>query len=80
MARDEVEAAKLAVDLRDELADLLLQLRRVGEGWRGDLDHDDLADPLRVGEQEVAEGAQLDNPSAYIQWKGPMNVPSAVHL
>ena len=57
--RDEVERAVLAVDVRDELGHLALELRRVRHGARRDLDEDDVPDPLRVVLQQLLERAQL---------------------
>ena len=59
MHRDEVQRSVLAVDVRDELRHLALELRRVRERGRRDLDEDDVADPLRVVLQQFLECAQL---------------------
>ena len=45
---DKVKAAVLAVDVSDELADHALELGGVRECGARHLDHDDVADPLRV--------------------------------
>ena len=57
--RNKVEPAVLAVDLADELGDLTLELRAVGERGRRDLDEHNLADPLGVVVQELLERSQL---------------------
>ena len=64
MHRDEVERTILAVDMRDELRHLPLELRRVGQCGRRHLDEDDVPDPLRIVLQELLECAQLGPVSA----------------
>ena len=56
---DEVERAVLAVDVGDELGDDAFELGGVGECGRGDLDHDDVADPFWVVLQELLECPEL---------------------
>ena len=64
MHRDEVERTILAVDMRNELRYLPLELRRVRQRGRRDLDENDIPDPLRVILQELLERAQLPLVSA----------------
>ena len=58
---DEVQAPVLAVDVRDELGDLALEARRVGQGGGGDLDEDDLPSPLRIVLEELLKRFELLN-------------------
>jgi hypothetical protein len=48
MNRDKIQTPILAVDMRDELADLSLKLRRVRQRRRRHLDHNRIPDPFRV--------------------------------
>lgn len=57
--RNEVERPVFAVDMRDKLGHLALELGRVGERGRRHLDEDDVPDPLRVVLQKLLECAQL---------------------
>lgn len=57
---NEIEASVFAIDVGDELADHTLQLGRVGKGRAGDLDHDDIANPLGVVLQQLFECTKLE--------------------
>ena len=59
MHRDEVQRSVLAVDVRDELRHLALELRRVRQRGGRDLNEDDVADPLRVVLEQLLKHAQL---------------------
>ena len=59
MYRYEVERAKRSVDMRDELAHLPFEARRVRQRGRGHLDEHDLPDPFRVVLQEALECTEL---------------------
>ena len=59
MYGNEIQSTELAVDLSNELRDLMLKTRGVGEGGRGDLDQDDVSNPLGVCSEEAGECAQL---------------------
>lgn len=56
---DKVQRTVLSVDVSDELGNLTLQLRRICQGGRGDLNENDFSDPLRVLLQQFFEGSQL---------------------
>ena len=56
---DGVERAALAIDVRDELGHLALELRRVRQRGGRDLNEDDVADPLRVVLEQLLKHAQL---------------------
>lgn len=64
--RDEIKRTILAVDVRDELRHLPLELRGVGQRGRRHLDENDISDPLRVLLQELLERAQLVLKSASV--------------
>ena len=59
MDGNEVQRAVLSIDVSDEFGDLTLQFRRICQGGRGDLDKDDLSNPLRVVLQQFFKGTQL---------------------
>lgn len=59
MHRHEIQAPKLAINIRDELANLPLELGRVGQGGRRNLDEHDVPDPLGVRLEELVEGLEL---------------------
>lgn len=61
MDRDEVQTSIFTIDVRNEFADLPLKLGRVRQGGRGDLDHDNIANPLREILEELLKRAKLRN-------------------
>jgi hypothetical protein len=83
--RDKVEAAVLAVDVRDELGHLALEPRRIGRERRGrrDLDEDDVADPFGVVLEQLFERAELATadrqPSDSRDEDGPQRPPFGRH-
>ena len=48
MDGNEIERTVLSVDVSDEFGHLMLQFWRICQGGRGDLNEDDLSNPLRV--------------------------------
>lgn len=56
---NEVQRTILSVDVSNELRYLMLQFWRVCQGRRGNLNENDLSDPLRVVLQQFFEGSQL---------------------
>ena len=56
---DKVKRAVLSIDMRNELRHLALELGRVRERGRRDLDEHDLAHPLRVVLQQLLERTKL---------------------
>jgi hypothetical protein len=55
----EVKRTVGAVDVADKLGNEALKLGGLGESWGSDLNEDDLATPLGVGEEELFKGLQL---------------------
>lgn len=60
MDRNEIQTPVLAIYMRHKLGYNPLELRRICKGRGSDLDHDDIADPLRVILQKFFERAQLE--------------------
>jgi hypothetical protein len=54
---NEVQRTILSVDVSDEFGHLTLQFWRICQGGRGNLDKDDLSDPLWVILQQFFEGS-----------------------
>jgi hypothetical protein len=61
MDRNKVEGSIFAIDMRDKLGNLSLEFRRVRQGRRRHLDHDNVTDPLRVIAKELFESMELWN-------------------
>lgn len=59
MNRYEIQTPVLAINMRDELADLPLEFWRVRQRRRSHLDHDHIPDPLWVVLQELLKCAEL---------------------
>ena len=57
--RNKVQRAILAIDVRNKLAHLAFELRRVRQRGGRDLNEDDVADPLRVVLEQLLKHAQL---------------------
>ena len=56
---NKVQRTILSVDVSNELGNLTLQFWRIRQGGRGNLDENDLSNPLRVVLQQFFEGSQL---------------------
>jgi hypothetical protein len=61
MDRNEVEGSIFTVDVSNKLRHLSLKLRGVRQCGRCHLDHDNVADPLRIIAQQFFESAELQN-------------------
>ena len=69
MHRDEVQRTVLAVDVRNEFRNLTLELGRVCQRGRSDLDKDNVPNPLWVIVEELLEGTELYMQSLLAQEK-----------
>jgi len=61
MDRNKIEGSIFAIDMRDKLGNLSLEFRRVRQGRRRHLDHDNVADPLRIIIEQLFESMKLGN-------------------
>ena len=61
MDRNKIEGSIFAIDMRDKLGNLSLEFRRVRQGRRRHLDHDNVADPLRIIVEQFFESMKLGN-------------------
>ena len=59
MYGDKVQRTILSIDVGNEFADHTLKFGRIGQGRACDLNHDDVAHPLRVVLQELLECTEL---------------------
>ena len=59
MYRYEIQASILAINMRDKLRHDAFKFGRVCKGRRGDLDHDDIPDPLGVILEKFLESTKL---------------------
>lgn len=61
MDRNKIERSVFAIDMSDKLGNLSLEFRRIRQGRRRHLNHDNVADPLRVIAKELFESMELWN-------------------